>query len=68
MIVAFPPCTHLCVSGARWWSQKRDQQRDAIAGGREARVHRMPPGPLRWKMRSETFQGVADAMAAQWGG
>jgi hypothetical protein len=36
-------------------------------GGREARVHRMPPGPDRWKERSRTFQGVADAMAAQWG-
>jgi hypothetical protein len=35
--------------------------------GREARVHRMPPGPDRWKERSRTFQGVADAMAAQWG-
>jgi hypothetical protein len=38
-----------------------------VVEGREARVHRMPPGPLRWKMRSETFQGIADAMAAQWG-
>jgi hypothetical protein len=35
--------------------------------GREARVHRMPPGPNRWKERSRTFQGVADAMAFQWG-
>lgn len=130
LIVAFPPCTHLCVSGARWWPKKRDEQREAIAfvghvssapcpriaienpigilsrvwrkpdqiiqpwqfghgetkatclwlkglpkltptnvvEGREARVHRMPPGPLRWKMRSETFHGIADAMAAQWGG
>jgi len=31
------------------------------------RVHRMPPSPDRWKERSRTFQGVADAMAAQWG-
>jgi hypothetical protein len=23
MIVAFPPCTHLCSSGARWFAQKR---------------------------------------------
>lgn len=29
-------------------------------------VHRASPGPLRWKERSRTFQGVADAMAAQW--
>lgn len=31
------------------------------------RVHRMPPGPDRWKERSRTLQGIADAMAAQWG-
>jgi site-specific DNA-cytosine methylase len=37
-----------------------------IVEGREARVHRMPPGPDRWKERSRTFQGVADAMADQW--
>lgn len=38
-----------------------------IVAGREARVHRMPPGPNRWKERSRTFQGIADAMADQWG-
>jgi hypothetical protein len=38
-----------------------------IAEGREARVHRMPPGPNRWKERSRTFQGIAAAMADQWG-
>lgn len=38
-----------------------------IVEGREARVHRMPPGPDRWKERSRTFEGVAAAMAAQWG-
>lgn len=30
-------------------------------------VHRASPGPDRWKDRSRTYQGVADAMAAQWG-
>lgn len=35
--------------------------------GREARVHRMPPGPNRWKERSRTFDGIAEAMATQWG-
>jgi len=39
-----------------------------IVEGREARVHRMAPGPDRWKNRSRTFQGIADAMASQWGG
>ena len=38
-----------------------------IVDGRENKVHRMPPGPNRWKERSRTYQGVANAMAAQWG-
>jgi hypothetical protein len=29
--------------------------------------YNLPPGPDRWKTRSATFQGIADAMAAQWG-
>lgn len=38
-----------------------------IVDGREPKVHRMSPGPNRWKERSRTYQGIADAMAAQWG-
>jgi hypothetical protein len=38
-----------------------------IVEGREARIHKMTPGPDRWKKRSETYQGIADAMAEQWG-
>ena len=38
-----------------------------IVDGREARVHRMPPGPNRWRERSRFFPGIADAMADQWG-
>jgi hypothetical protein len=38
-----------------------------VVEGREAKVHKMPPGPDRWKDRSRTYQGVADAMADQWG-
>ena len=34
----------------------------------EARIHRMAPSETRWKERSKTFQGIADAMAKQWGG
>ena len=129
LMIAHPPCTHLAVSGARWFKDKRSEQADAlrfvgklmeapiqriaienpisiisthfrkpdqiiqpwqfghgetkatclwlkglpkltptnIVGGREARVHRMPPGPDRWKDRSRTYQGIADAMAEQWG-
>lgn len=32
------------------------------------RLHYLPPSPDRWKIRSTTFQGIADAMADQWGG
>lgn len=132
LMIAHPPCTHLAVSGARWFKDKGREQLDAllfidwlingrfinipriavenpisiasskvrrpdqiiqpwqfghgetkatclwlkslpllrptnIVDGREARVHRMPPGPDRWKERSRTFQGIADAMADQWG-
>lgn len=31
-------------------------------------VHRASPGPDRWRLRSRTFEPVADAMADQWGG
>ena len=130
LIIAHPPCTHLAVSGARWFKDKREEQEEAldfvrmilaancdhialenpvsiissrirkpdqiiqpwqfghgetkatclwlknlpklkptnIVEGREARVHRMPPGPDRWKERSRTFRGIAEAMADQWGG
>lgn len=129
MMVAFPPCTHLCVSGARWFKDKPAEQAEAvrfflslttvdipriaienpigimsnryrkpdqiiqpwqfghgetkatclwlknlpilkttkIVEGREAKVHRCPPGPDRWKIRSRTFQGIGNAMADQWG-
>jgi hypothetical protein len=38
-----------------------------VVDGRENRVHRMPPSPDRWKERSRTYTGIAEAMAAQWG-
>jgi hypothetical protein len=28
---------------------------------------KLPPSADRWKLRSTTYQGIADAMAAQWG-
>lgn len=129
LVIAHPPCTHLAVSGARWFKEKRGEQEEAlqfvrflmgvrvpriaienpvsvissrirkpdqiiqpwmfghgetkatclwlknlpkltptnVVDGRLARVHRMAPGPDRWRERSRTFQGIADAMAAQWG-
>lgn len=38
-----------------------------IVSGREQRVWRMAPGPNRKRDRAETYQGIADAMADQWG-
>ena len=39
-----------------------------IVEGRSDRIHRVPPGPDRWKIRSRTYTGIAEAMAQQWGG
>jgi site-specific DNA-cytosine methylase len=128
LLVAFPPCTHLAVSGARWFKEKQTEQGEAlefvrllmdapvpaiaienpvgiissrirkpdqivqpwqfghgetkatclwlkglpklvptnVVAGREAKVHRMPPGENRWRERSRTYEGIADAMAEQW--
>ncbi len=38
-----------------------------IVDGREARIHKMAPSENRAKQRSLTYQGIADAMADQWG-
>jgi hypothetical protein len=38
-----------------------------IVEGRRARVHHEPPSAERWKNRSRTYEGIAAAMAAQWG-
>jgi len=37
-----------------------------IVEGREARIHKMPPSKDRGRLRSITYQGIADAMAEQW--
>jgi len=130
LMIAHPPCTHLAVSGARWFKNKAVEQRDAlrfvrqlmdapidricienpisiissqirkpdqiiqpwqfghgetkatclwlknlpklvptkIVDGRTPRVHHASPGPDRWKERSRTLEGIANAMAIQWGG
>jgi hypothetical protein len=131
LMIAHPPCTHLAVSGARHFEEKRKDGRQQegidffmlminapitkiavenpisimstiykkptqiiqpwqfghgetkstclwlqglpkltptnIVEGRSDRIHKMPPGPNRWKERSKTYQGIADAMAEQWG-
>ncbi len=38
-----------------------------IVSGREQRIHLLPPSKDRAKLRSLTYQGIADAMALQWG-
>ena len=130
LMIAHPPCTHLAVSGARWFKYKQLEQQQSlnfvswlmdapipkiaienpvsiistrirkpdqiiqpwqfghgetkatclwlkglaplrptcVVAGREARVHRMPPSPDRARLRSETYAGIAAAMADQWGG
>ena len=30
MLICFPPCTHLCSSGARWFKDKIPQQKEAL--------------------------------------
>ncbi len=129
IVIAFPPCTYLCSSGARWWKNKRKEQQQAIefiqwilslpvprialenpigilstvirkpdqiihpwqfghgetkatclwlknlpllkptnnVEGRKPRVHYESPSPNRWKNRSRTYVGIAEAMAEQWG-
>ena len=39
-----------------------------VVEGRVARIHRMPPSEDRARLRSETYKGIADAMAFQWAG
>lgn len=50
-----------------WLKNLPKLQPTNIVEGRLARVHREPPGKDRWKNRSRTFQGIAEAMAGQWG-
>jgi hypothetical protein len=38
-----------------------------IVEGRNPRMWKLPPSADRWKIRSTTYQGIADAMAEQWG-
>ena len=40
---------------------------DRLPKREQQRLHYLPPSADRWKIRSKTFQGLADAMAAQWG-
>lgn len=50
-----------------WLKNLPPLQPTDVVDGRAARIHRMSPSPTRSKERSRTYQGIAEAMAAQWG-
>ena len=50
-----------------WLYNVSDLEATNIVEGREQRLHKLPPSPERAKLRSKTYQGIADAMADQWG-
>lgn len=50
-----------------WLKNLPELKPTKIVNGREQRVHNLPPSKDRWKLRSITYQGIADAMAEQWG-
>jgi hypothetical protein len=39
----------------------------ALPKAKRERLHYLSPGPDRWKERSRTYEGIAEAMAIQWG-
>jgi hypothetical protein len=51
-----------------WLKNLPPLQPTNIVAGRTARVHREPPSLDRWRNRSRTYEGIAVAMAQQWGG
>lgn len=50
-----------------WLKNLPKLQPTNIVRGREQRIHKMPPSKDRWKDRSRTFHGIAEAIADQWG-
>jgi hypothetical protein len=50
-----------------WLKNLPPLQPTKIVEGREPKVHWLSPSKDRWKLRSITYQGIADAMAEQWG-
>lgn len=50
-----------------WLKNLPKLQPTNVVGGREHRVHRELPSEDRWKNRSRTLTGIAEAMAEQWG-
>tara|TARA_R100001443_G_scaffold846_1_gene3337 strand:+ start:4023 stop:4619 length:597 start_codon:yes stop_codon:yes gene_type:complete len=55
-----------CKSTCLWLKNLPKLKATNIVAGREQRIHMVPPGPDRWKIRSTTYLGIAKAMALQW--
>lgn len=51
-----------------WLHNLQPLEPTEIVDGREQRIWKLPPSVDRWKIRSTTFEGIAKAMADQWGG
>jgi len=43
------------------------KEMELLPKNQQQRLHYLPPSPDRWKIRSKTFQGIADALAEQYG-
>jgi len=43
------------------------EEMEKLPKNQQNRLHYLPPSKYRWKLRSTTYQGIADAMANQWG-
>ena len=56
-----------CKTTCLWLKNLPKLKPSNIVEGREQKVHMVPPGPNRWKIRSTTYEGVALAMGQQWG-
>jgi len=56
-----------CKTTCLWLKNLPKLKPSNIVEGREQKIHMLPPGPNRWKIRSTTYEGVALAMGQQWG-
>lgn len=63
------PYTALWLKGLKDLKRTNDvkKEMESLPKNQQQRLHYLSPGPGRWKIRSTTFQGIADAMAEQWG-
>lgn len=58
------PCTK--ATGLYLRNLPKLEPTNIVAPSQGSVMHKLPPSKDRWKLRSKTFQGIADAMAAQW--